>query len=141
MNKIWDKENNQLFLLLIFCFVTVYYLPVIISRVVFMGFLLFMLRTKKDYFWLAWFFILNDAPGLLFSSSASGAYRLPLYSFGKGFSFGFQELFIIVYLYKMISQKQRLNFVFKKHFIWFFSFGAGMILFSMMLGMSLKLGH
>jgi hypothetical protein len=137
MNKIWDKENNQLYLLLIICFFSVYYLPVIITRILFAGFILFIFRTKKDYFWLVFFFILNDAPGRLFSAGThEELMRLPIYSFGKGFSFGFQELFLIAYLLKAIFRKERLDFVFIKQFKLFFLFGALVVIFSWLFGIN-----
>ena len=140
MNKIWDKETTQLYLLLVICFISVYYLPAVVTRVVFAVFILYVFRTKKDYFWLVFFFILNDAPGRLFAAGGRDQImRLPIYSFGIGFSFGFQELFTIAYLLKVIFLKRRLDFVFIKEFKWFYLLALAAVLYSFMLGMDFKL--
>jgi len=139
MNKIWDKENTQLYLLFFACFISVYYLPVVITRVFFAVFILYVFATKKDYFWLVLFFILNDAPGRLFAAGGRDEImRLPIYTFGVGFSMGFEELFALAYLAKVILLRKRLDFVFFKQFKWFFFSAAGVIVYSGMLGMDLN---
>jgi hypothetical protein len=139
MNKIWDKETTQLYILFIICFISVYFLPAVPTRVLFAGFILYIFRTKKDYFWFVLFFILDDAPGKLFSlGGREQIMRLPIYSFGIGFSFGFQELFTIAYLLKAVFLKRRLDFVFSKEFKWFYFVGIALVFYSFMLGIDIK---
>jgi hypothetical protein len=63
-------------------------------------------KSKKDYFWIAYFFILEDAPGGMFTGSTRDAlYRLPLYSLGPGMSINIREVFYIIILIKAILIK------------------------------------
>jgi hypothetical protein len=135
MTKTWNKENNQLLLLLIISFLSVYFLPMIANNIVFIILMLIAINSKNDYFWLTWFFILNDAPGRLFNSGTADSQRLPLITISSGISIGFQEIFLAMYLIKMLSSPIHLSFVFRKYFNWFFIFAIVMLLYSAMLGM------
>jgi hypothetical protein len=137
--RIWSKENNQLLLLLSLSFLSVYILPKYISMIIFLVFLIFIYRSKVDYLWLVWFFIINDAPGLLFSGGSRNDLRLPLYTLGPGISISFQDLFIFVYFLKAIFNKRQLTFIFKKEFTLFYIVGGFVLLYSFLLGMNLEI--
>jgi hypothetical protein len=135
MIKSWNRDNTELFGWLIASFILVYFLPVIFSRIIFAALVIYIFRTRQDYFWLVLFFILNDAPGRLFSSNAAEGMRLPLYSIAKGISISFQELFTMAYIAKTLFLPRKMDFVFKKHFTWFFLFALGIFLYSLLIGM------
>ncbi|MGA2408311.1 MAG: hypothetical protein ABSF81_16390 [Bacteroidales bacterium] len=137
--KIWSKENNQLLLLLLLTFLSVYLLPKVANLFIFLVFLVIAYRSKADYLWLTWFFIINDAPGLLFSAGKLGDLRIPLYHIGPGISISFQDLFLFVYILKAIFSRKYFSFVFKKEFTMFYLVGVVLFLYSILLGMSAEI--
>jgi len=130
-------DYHLLLFLFIISFVSVYFIPEMFNRVIFLIILVAAYRTKLDYVYLVWFFIISDAPGRLFSSgSLEATARIPLYPVVSGVSIGFMELFIIVYLIKYLKSKKPKRFIFKKEFTWYLAFGIVMAAFSMLLNMS-----
>jgi len=108
----------------------------IINRIIFLIILFAAFRTKLDYVYLVWFFIINDAPGRLFSGGGFGDIRLPLYPVIPGISLSFQDLFIILYLIKFLIFKKNYLFIFKKEFLFFYLIGIIIFLYSFLLGMN-----
>ena len=137
--KIWSKENNQLLLLLLLTFLSVYLLPKVANLFIFLVFLVIAYRSKADYLWLTWFFVINDAPGLLFSAGKIGDLRIPIYPIVPGISISFQDLFLFVYFLKAIFNRNHFSFVFKKEFIMFYLVGVVLFLYSFLLGMSVDI--
>jgi hypothetical protein len=133
------KYDISLFLLLIAAsFISVYFFPVVITRIIFLVILAFAFYTKYDYIYLTWFFIINDAPGRLFmgAGTTDAIQRIPIYSFGPGFSFAFQDLFIIVMVIKFFLSKRELHFIFKNQFIYLYLFASIVFIYSLAFGMS-----
>lgn len=130
------KDYQVLIALLITSFVSVYYMPAMLNRLIFIGILYSAYKTKLDYVYLVWFFIINDAPGRLFSAGEFGAVRIPLYPIAAGISISFQDLFLLTYIYKFIQLQKPLQFIYKKEFIWFFTFGCLVIAYSFLIGIS-----
>ncbi len=130
------KDYQLLIILLLTSFVSVYFMPATMNRLIFLGILVAILRTRYDYVYLVWFFIINDAPGRLFSAGAFDAARIPLYPVAAGISVSFQELFILLYLFKYVRLKKPPKFIFKKEFTWFLIFGFFVVAYSFLLGMN-----
>ncbi|MCB9274496.1 MAG: O-antigen ligase family protein [Lewinellaceae bacterium] len=135
---IWENDIIQFIVLLGITFVSVYYTPRYVNEVIFLVFLPLIYRSKKDYLWMAWFFVIIDAPGRLFSCEGANDPRIPLYTLGAGASLLFQELFILVYLAKFYFDKEKLQFVFKKPFLYFYLVMLVFLIFSLLLGMNVK---
>ena len=129
-----NKDYQLLIFLLLTSFVSVYFMPAMLNRVIFLGILVAIFRTRYDYVYLVWFFIINDAPGQLFSAGAFDAVRIPLYPVTGGISVTFQELFLLLYLYKYLSLKTKPEFIFKREFIWVLVFGFFVVAYSFLLG-------
>jgi hypothetical protein len=109
------KEFLQLVGWLTAAFVAVYYLPELYSRLLFLLLLLVVWRSKRDYFWLAFFLILLDQPGGFFSGGErTDTKRLPIYSLMAGFSFTITQLYLILLVIKSITKNR-----FKKPSIYF----------------------
>lgn len=106
------------FLLLIgVTIILVYYLPSpIYTKIAFLFFLPLIFYSKENFLWLAWFFIIIDAPGLLFKGGlVDDPNRIPLYTLTAGISISFTELFITVYLLKIFTKyRNKKVFVFTK---------------------------
>lgn len=80
----------------------VYYAPSVANYLYFTVLLVLFWRSKKDYFWFAFFFILISSPGHLFvETSASAAKRLPLFNIVSGIGFSLFDVFILVSLAKI----------------------------------------
>jgi len=130
------KDTLLIISLLSISFVSVYFFQAWINRFVFLLILLAAYRTKLDYVYLVWFFIINNAPGRLFSAGAFGDIRIPIYPIIPGISLSFQDLFLILYLIKYLSLKRPYPFIFKKEFLYFFMFGFIVLIYSFLLGMN-----
>ncbi len=138
-DKGW-RDIVRLTLLMGITFASVYYAPISANRLVFLAFLLLAYRSKDDYLWLAWFFIINDAPGRLFSAEGLLDHRIPLYPLAAGASIEFQELFVFMYIAKAFFGGQRLEYIFKRAFTVFFIILGIFLLYSVLLGLSMKNG-
>ena len=88
----------------------VYYAPSIVNYLYFLVMLGLFWRSKKDYFWFAFFFILINTPAnLFFETSAGAARRLPLYNFLPGLSLSVFDAFILVSLAKIFYYKRTIG--------------------------------
>ncbi len=71
-------------------------------------------RSKKDYFWFAYFFILISAPGGLFVNRTQAAlFRLPFYGVSS-FSFTPMDLFLFISIFKAFREKAKIIFFLNK---------------------------
>lgn len=103
------KEPIALFIYLIAATILVYYVPVGLNRLLFLLFLILFYRSKKNYLWIAFLFIIIEQPGGLFSGGLrNDQLRLPIYSIMPGFSFAFEQLFVLTALVK--ARKMRVRF-------------------------------
>ena len=130
------KEYYLLLILLLTSFVSVYFMSHMLNRLIFLSILVTAFRTRYDYVYLVWFFMINDAPGRLFSAGTFDAARIPLYPVASGISISFEELFLILYLFKYISLKKTPEFIFKKEFLSFLHYGLFVVAYSFLLGLS-----
>jgi len=77
--------------------------------------LILAFRSKKDYFWFAYFFILINAPASLFVNRTQDAlFRLPFYSIMPKFSFTPMDLFLFISIFKAIREKIKIKFFLNK---------------------------
>jgi hypothetical protein len=136
-------EFIELLLYLLVAFILVYFVDVRLNKWLFLIFLPIVWFSKRDYLWIAFFFILMELPGGLFSGGLrDDPYRLPIYTFAPGFSFAIHELFIILIfakslLVKRISSNYYPPF-FKKELrllLWLF---IALVLISPLLGMNMN---
>lgn len=94
-------EFFELLFYLIFAVLLVYFVPVTINRLIFLALLPVVWFSKRDYFWIVFFFILVEQPSGLFSGGLKDdPYRLPVYTLGPGISFALNELYILVIFFK-----------------------------------------
>lgn len=132
------KDYQLLIILLLISFFSVYFMPAMLNRLVFLGILFAAYRTRYDYVYLVWFFIINDAPGRLFSAGAFEAARIPLYPVMAGISVSFQDLFILMYIVKVANLKKPPKFIFKKEFSWLIGYAFWVLGYSFLLGVSFE---
>lgn len=107
-----NKDFIELLLYLVVAVVLIYYVPSPLNKILFLSFLPLAWITKRDYLWLAFFYIIEDIPGGLFSGGlATDAYRLPLYTVISDVSFSIRELYLLLILVKvLIKQEYRREF-------------------------------
>ena len=140
--SIWSKENTLFLLTFLFTVVVVYIfphlgIPQLLIKVIFLLLLFVVFRSKDDVFWLAWFFVVINAPGRLFSIGYSSTiYRLPLYRLGPGAAIGFDELFLLIYLLKFLLKKDKNNNIFNKYWIIILIYGFITLFYSFGIGLS-----
>ena len=100
-------EFIELFFYLFAAFFLVYFVDVRLNRWLFLIVLPIVWFSRRDYVWIAFFFILMEIPGGLFSGGLrDDPFRLPIYSLAPGFSFAINELFIVVILIKTLFVKR-----------------------------------
>lgn len=105
------KEVLQDFVQMTACFLgavfAVYYAPTAVNYLYFLLILGLFWRSKKDYFWFIFFFILINTPGhLFFESSGEALKRLPLYRLIPGIGFSVFDLFILLSITKVLYFKK-----------------------------------
>ncbi len=157
-NSIYNRNNKQrlktfsdikkleFFYLLLFIFIAfilVYFVDARLNRLLFLIILPIVWFSKRDYLWVAFFFILMEMPGGLFSGGLrNDPYRLPIYSFAPGFSFAIHELFILVIFAKTLLIKRIRNSYlhpfFQRELKILFILFIVLILISPLLGMSIN---
>jgi len=114
------KSFIQILILLAISAILVYFIPAIFNRILFLLFLIPIWKSKRDYFWYAFLFVLLDYPGGLFSGRGlENMFRLPIYTLAPQLSFSFEEICIFAFLFKGIARgkwKYYRSFVFKKQY-------------------------
>ena len=133
----WKLDLVQLTILLGITFFSVYFTPPAANKILFLFFIPLAFRSEKDYFWLVWFFIINDAPGHLFSAKELHDLRIPIYTLAAGASIEFQELFLFVYVAKFLKAKEKFLFIFQKSFYWYFIVFGITLSYSFYIGINL----
>lgn len=85
----------------------VYYAPAAVNYLYFLVLLAIFWRSKQDYFWFMFFFVLINTPAYLFFESSGGALkRLPLYSLLPGVSLSLFDLFALASIGKILYFKK-----------------------------------
>lgn len=115
-------------------------MPVTINQIAFLVLAVFIFFSRDDLFWLCWFFVLNDAPGRLFSGGlVTDVYRLPLYNIAPNISLVFQDIMIVLYIIKVLLKRTSSDrFLFSRHFQLFFALGLLYFAISFAIGISLQ---
>jgi len=115
---IFTFENLKIFLLFAITVFVVYFVPKIFGHLLILGYLVAFLRSKRDYYWFAFFFILYSTPlGLFSEGTADAVHRLPLFSLAASFSFSTYDLFVITAFYKALTIKSKFQYTFQKPLI------------------------
>lgn len=134
-------ELAELLFYLFLAFSIIYYAGAGLSRLVFLIVLPVVWYSKRDNFWLVFFFILMEMPGGLFSGGEKDdPFRLPIYTLISGISFTIQELFIITLLVKALffSKIRKLgsDFLFKRELKILGNYLLLLLFISPLMGMS-----
>lgn len=92
-------------------------------------------KSKKDYFWFAYFFLLLQAPVYFFvTKTQADLFRLPFYTIANGLSFTVTDLFLFLSLYKAYMSSDLRQFFFSKplgffiYYILFLSIPISMVI-------------
>lgn len=139
IHKNSGKEYIYIFLLFASAFFCVYYLPYEISSLVFPVYCILFFRSKNHALWIAFFFLLIEAPGGLFSGGdRADLFRLPIYSLTAGVSITFEQMFCFTALFKAFMLKKKFNpILFIKISIRFYAvYFFALFVISLILGIS-----
>lgn len=108
-------ESIRMLLLFALTIFVVYKLPQSFGFLFIIAVVFIFLGSKKDYFWIAYFFIIICCPGNFFTEGTFDAvYRLPLFSFGRNFSFSTHEVLMIAALLKAIVSGRKYRYILAK---------------------------
>jgi hypothetical protein len=99
------KDFLQIFLLFGLAVYFVYYAPLILNKLFFGVTLLLFYKSKKDYIWIAFAFLLIMAPGTIFLIVEGSNHNIPKVGFGSVFEFGYFGSFILTALVKAFYKK------------------------------------
>ncbi len=137
-----NKENLELFSLIIIAVIVIYFVPYPINNIIFLLVLPIVWKSRRDYFWIAFFFIINDYPGGLFhGGERADIYRLPIYNLTGKISFTISELFFLLIFYKTIKKAKENGpyyNAFKNEFILLVILFILLVLVSFPLGLSMQ---
>lgn len=137
MSKELLKKHFKLIGLLFAAFLLVYYVPQPFNSILFLIFPILFIKSKENYIWIAFLFVILEQPGgLFFGGTKEDALRLPLYNIAPGISLSFDQLLIFAGLYKAISIKEKFNPFFKKPLVYLLFYFFILIILSMAAGMS-----
>lgn len=135
MGKKFNFDFLYLLILVLLSVGIVYFTPGVVSRLFFLVILPFVWTSKKDYFWFAFFFMLLNQPGGLFSGGeALDDRRLPLYSLAPGLSLTITDLYFILIFVKALKFRHRFKNKLK------LEFAVLIVLFSLLSVVSLGYG-
>lgn len=138
----FDKENIKLILILLIEVVIIYFTSFRINQLFHLALIiyLFVKDEKKYYFWLAYYFILINAPGKLFSGGlVTDTKRLPFVVLTQGLTVGYLELLGLFFLIKGYNNylKYKNIYFFNNTIKLFIYYVFFVFLYSILLGMSL----
>lgn len=121
---------------LFFLLILVYYiLPLPFRYIASVTMLVLFIFSKKDYWWLALFFILYSGPWGLFSEDTRDAVvGIPLFSIGSGFSFSFIQIFFIISFFKALYINPRFLSFFRSPFQLIFVYFAFLLVIALFYG-------
>ncbi len=136
-------EFLELLFFLFLGFILVYFVNVRINRLLFLLFLPLVWFSKRDYFWLVFFFILMEQPGGLFSGGLrDDPLRLPIYSIAPGISIAFHELIVIILFAKTLFNRgywtNYINPFFLKYLSLLLYLFIALVLVSPLMGMGIN---
>lgn len=104
------KDVRNFFLLLIGAVIVIYFIPYPFNNLIFLLILPITWKSKKDYFWFAFFLILLDQPGGLFhGGERNDTQRLPIYNLTGKISFTIAELYFLLMLAKVNKYKDKFS--------------------------------
>jgi len=118
LERTWNKKYIKEFLLFVGLYIISIYIMYFTTKPIQLAFIIVLLlvfiRSKNNYFWLAFFFILFQAPAGIFSGGMSDFYgRLPLFTLLTGASFTTIEIFVFIAFIKALLMKTPVDIPFK----------------------------
>jgi hypothetical protein len=137
--KIWDKDNFYLLFILSLSSILIYFTNPDIARLGYLVFLIAAFKSKKNYVWLAFLFIIFDTPNYFYyGGAANDPTRVPLYSLGRNLSLGFQDLLMLVLFIKSLRKRLNRANTFQKELSWFSILFVVYVAFSFIFGIRIS---
>jgi hypothetical protein len=143
MHKLLDDSFKLDFikfnLLLVFTILVVYFSPNLISQFIFVVFLAMFYNSKKDFFWIAFVFVLYVEPNGFFSGELLSEFqRIPVYNLGGKLALDFYDFFFLAVFLKILFRKRWKKLIFSRPLLIIFGFLIVSYFYSMVLGMTLS---
>lgn len=133
---LFSKDLVYVLAVLFIAFISVYYIT-FTRHVIFLIFLFFVWRTRKDYLWLAIIFLLANFPGGLFHGTAAiDQYPIPLYVLAPGVSFSFFDLYFFLVLVKSYRNRHSFRIFYIKYYQTILVYLALLLVVSFIIGMN-----
>jgi hypothetical protein len=137
--SILNKDIIQFSSLFVITIGFVYFAPPLLNKLYFLLLLVISWKSKKDYFWFAFVFILVNQPASLFrSGDATAIHRIPFFNFTGGISFSSFDIFLILFLVKAFIKGKKNKLTLKKPLNSLFLYLIFLIIVSLIYGMEFK---
>jgi hypothetical protein len=117
----------------------VYFTPYAVNQFYFLVLLLLFWNSKKDFFWIAFMFVLYDQPCGFFSGGLKSDFqRLPIYSIFAGLSLSVHDVFYLLALVKALAKGRKSKFILGKMLSMLLAYFCFSYIISILLGMDYK---
>ncbi|MBN3035450.1 MAG: hypothetical protein JW861_07665 [Bacteroidales bacterium] len=147
LNQQFRRETLRDIILLMGLFfisiVVMYFTPKTMGAVFIFILMFLFLASRKDYFWLAYLFVVICRPNNLFyAPGAEGRYMtfdpnmtgaFPEIDIGIGISISSLELFLILAVFKALARRKSMPFNFKRPMVLLFFYGMFLVILSFTL--------
>lgn len=129
------KEIIQFLLLFFTTIFFVYFTPKLVNQLYFLSLLVLFWRSKRNYYWFAFIFVIINEPAFLFHGGLNtDVYRIPFYNITSGFSFGFYDLFFLTAFTKALVKGNKEKLLLEKPLQYLFVYLIFLFLLSMIVG-------
>lgn len=112
------RNSLQILTLYFLTVLVVYKLPGVIGHLLFLVYFYFFYKSKKDYFWLAFWILLNTGPGgFFYYSETVTTGQLPIFKLGGGVNIVVTEIFLAIAIFKALTRGKKQPILLKKPLI------------------------
>lgn len=134
------RDFLQLSLLFVLAIYFVYYAPSLLNKVFFAITLVLFYKSKKDYIWFTFVFLLIMCPGSLFRIISDSNHNIPKIGFGSGLELGYFGFFVLLAFIKALFKKgKKINSLFKHQYKWLLFYFFFLNVISVFYGVNLSL--
>lgn len=109
------RNSLQILILYFLTVFVIYKLPGVLSHLLFFIYFYLFYKSKKDYFWLAFWILLNSGPGgFFYFSETITTGQLPVFKLGGSVNILVTEIFLAIAIYKALTRGKRHQILLKK---------------------------
>ncbi len=128
------KDCATILFIFISTIFVVYVLPKPVGHLLVISVSIVFFKSKKDYLWLAYFFILLIDPGnFFFNNDLTAPFRLPLFTLSAGISLSTNDIFMLAAFVKAITSKHKYRYILSRPIIFIFIYSILLLILSLLI--------